>query len=193
MTTITDDFSASMATNWTTAHGGGMSSSGGQAVNSSSGSYDGVHHNTAMATGDHRASAILASAPAAAVYRDVKFRHNGSSGASRNGWQVSVGGTNEYYISEVTGGAGTDRVSGTTSLSSGQRLMGEGEGTTIRLKLDGTTINSYTSSLYQSQTRVGMAVYRGASAAPMTLFEAEDLGVGGGGVPLLLRSMLMCN
>lgn len=173
MTVIADSL-ASMA-NWTAVHGVGLSSTGSAAQAQAISNYDGSQHNTALASGDHRASAILGGLHSL-NYLDVKIRHNGSSGASRNGWQVSVGGSNEYYISEVTGGSGTDRVSGTVSLSDGQVLMGEAEGTAIRLKLNGTTINSYTSSLYQSNTRVALGIYRGgATNATFANFAAEDL------------------
>jgi hypothetical protein len=158
--------------NFSAAHGSGLISSGGIFVPTGAGVYDGSYHNTALSTGDHSASAII-SAPGSSRYFDIKIRHSGTGG-SRNGWQVSVGGTNEWYISEVTGGVGTDRASGTTTLSAGQRITAEGNGTTIRLLINGVQIGSYTSSLYQSQTRVGMGAYTNGSGG-LDDFEAQDL------------------
>jgi hypothetical protein len=177
MASISDDFSASMGTNWTAVHGVGLSASGGVAVNSGDGQYDGSQHNTSMSTGNHSVSAVIAG-KAAANYFDCKIRHDGNSGASRNGWQCSVGGSNEWFITEVVNGSGTDRASGTTTFADGDTLTAEGDGTTIRLRINGSEVGTYTSTLYQSNVRVGLGIYRGPTVASLDNFAAADLGGG---------------
>jgi hypothetical protein len=173
MASISED--GTSVANFTAVNGAGLSVVSGAYSNSGSGVYDGSVHNTSMSTGDHYVSGVIGG-KAASNYLDLKLRHNGSSGSGANGWQVAVGGSNEWYITETTAGVGTDRASGTTTFANGDVIRGEANGTTIRLLINGVEVGTYTSSLYQANVRVGAAIYRAATVMTVDDFAAADLG-----------------
>jgi hypothetical protein len=164
--------------NFTAVAGGGLLTNGSAFINSGDSQYDASAHNISMDSGNHTVSAVVGN-KGLYSYVDLTVRGNGASGSGLNCWRVTIGtapGGDEYYITEVTGGAGIDRASGSTSFSNGAAFSAEADGTTIRLKINGTTIASYTSTLYQTNKRVGAGIYRVLVATTLSNFAASDNG-----------------
>lgn len=179
MANLSED--GSSIANFTACHGSGLAVSGGNFITSgnASGVYDGSYHNTPMDTADHKVGIVIGS-KGTPNYFDGKVRHLGT-GSSRDGWQGSVGGTNEAYLTEVNDGVGTDRVTATATFANGDTLWTEAVGSTIRMWINsGSNVASWSSSLYSTQVRVGMGLYHGgAPANNIGSFEASDVSSGG--------------
>lgn len=121
-------------------------------------------------------------------YFSILLRGAGADG-TRNCYQISVGGTNELYISEVTNGTSADLTTGTFTLANGMVLRAEAEGTTLRLLLDGTQRLTTTDATLTTG-KTGIEIYNDNGAAGVTFdnFEAGDIGGAGGSI---LKQMLM--
>jgi hypothetical protein len=179
VTTITDDFNRANAgdlgANWFDVHGNGLQIVSNAASNSADGSYDGSLHNTPLATDDHRVEVVI-NLKHALSYWDIKLRHNGLTGASSDGYKVSVGGSNERYLTRVDNGTGTDIDSGTVTFATGDTLGGQIEGTTITGDINGGSQWSDIDATYSAGKHVGLGMYRTSTVSTFDNFSAEDLG-----------------
>lgn len=172
MASVNED--GSSVANFSACHGAGLSSDGSNFQASGASVYDGSYHDTSMDTPNHRVGVVVLN-KGFANYFDGKVRHLGLDGA-RDGWQGSCGGSNEVYLSEVNNGVGTDRVATTATWASGDTLWTEADGDDFRCWFNsGSDVANYTSSLYNTQVRVGMGIY-GDGANRIGNFEAADLG-----------------
>jgi hypothetical protein len=187
MALFTDDFArgdtaADLGANYTDCLGAGLGIISGRAYNSDGASSRGSFLTGTTQTDDQYAQAVITGLGSS--YYTILLRGNGAD-ATRDCYQVTAGGTNELYITRIVDGANVSEVSGTFTLVEGMVLRGEAEGTTIRLKLDGTERLSKTDSALTTGF-TGLEQYNPVSAR-FDDFEAGDIGGGGSSI---LQQML---
>lgn len=129
---------------------------------------------------DQYCQMTIAAGAGTGIYYSLYLRTSGAD-ATFNGYKVSIGGTNELYITEVTNGSSVDIASGTFAFTTGVVLRAEAEGTTLRLKIDGTTRLTTTDGSFTSGN-TGLELYNGANGTVTDIrvddFEAGDIGAG---------------
>jgi hypothetical protein len=115
-------------------------------------------------------------------YYTVYLRASGSGG-TLSGYQLSFGGDDEWYLEKLTSASSATLDSGTfDQLDTNDVLTGEAEGTTIRILRNSELIASVVDTTYSSGL-TGFAMFGNIAVNPpgVSLFEAQDIGGGGGG------------
>jgi hypothetical protein len=174
-----DDFNRANSTNlgasWVDVNGSGLQIGANRAIVAAVNSYNGSGHTAQLGTADHYAQATIIGI-GGGNYFEVKVRHNGLSGASEDGWQCVLGGSNEYYITRVDNGTSSDVETGTVTFAEGDVLRCEASGSSIKLFVDGVLVDSATSSTYSTQRYTGLGIYSSSAASGFDDFSAEDVG-----------------
>lgn len=192
MAQVTDNFDredqSGLGTNgagssWTACKGVGLDIITNKASTASSTSTRGNYQTGTSQTNDQYAQAVIGGKDVGS-YFTILLRGAGADG-SRNCYKITVGGTNEYYIEKDTAGTNSTLVSGTTTFANGDTLRGEVEGTTIRLKVNGATVDTTTDSAHASGS-TGIEGYWENTTVTLDNFEAGDLGGSS-----ILKQMLM--
>jgi hypothetical protein len=149
----------------------------------SSGNSTGDFYTATTFANDQYAEAII-SGKAALNYFSVLGRGAGSA-ATRNVYQCTLGGSNEYYISKLLlGVTQAGEVAGTTSFADGDVLRLEVSGTTtvtVTLKKNGVTIDTLTdSSSPIASGYTGLEFFWGTAGTRPTFdnFDTGDLSSG---------------
>lgn len=184
---FSDPFSGSgaLGVEWTACQSTGLTQSGGDAFDATGGASRASCLTGVSLTNDQYAEAVLALNQGAGRYASVMVRTNGVDG-TLTGYQISIGGTNEWYISEL---GGSDLASGTITWAIGDTVRIEANGTEICLILNTVEVDCVNDATYTSGS-AGMATYWEGSAIGFASFSAGDLGGGGGSsVPVIYQSM----
>jgi hypothetical protein len=149
----------------------------------SSGNSTGDFYTGASFGNDQYAEAVIGG-KAALSYFSVLGRGSGSA-ATRNVYQCTLGGANEYYISKLLlGVTQAGEVSGTTAFADGDVLRLEVSGTTtvtVTLKKNGVTVNTLTdSSSPIASGSTGLEFFWGTPATRPTFdnFDTGDISSG---------------
>lgn len=174
---FSDDFAGSgaLGANWALAQGTGLARVSGDAYDVTGGASRGNKITGISHPNDQYAKAVLAQNKGSGRYASLFVRASGVDG-SLVGYQISFGGTNEWYISLI---GGADLANGTTTFNIGDTIEIRAVGTTISIWLNGSMLSggSVTDSTHTSGVP-GMATYWEGSAIGFASFESGDFGSG---------------
>lgn len=179
MPLFTDDFNRAdtffdLGANWTPCVGTGLGINS-NAAYSSEATVSHGNFVTAVAQANNQYAQGIISGVGSGQYFTFLLRGSGS-GATRNCYQFSVGGTDELYIARITAGSNVSQEAGNFTLANGDLIRVEANGSALRLLVNGVQKLTKTDSTHTSGL-TGIEIYTGSgSANGIDNFEAGDLG-----------------